>query len=115
MAMGLEASSTSGHPHPCQIRDSKAIEVWCQQLLQCPHSQTGLKGSWHSQHSRQCRETRAHMKINLPIFKDEDIKDAITYQSLRWDLTIYHQAGCQDHTLLPYTIWPFQGYPRELV
>ena len=29
------------------------------------------------------------MKINLPIFKDEDAKDAVTYQSWRWDLTMY--------------------------
>ena len=29
------------------------------------------------------------MKINLPIFKDEDAKDAVTYQSWRWDLTVY--------------------------
>ena len=55
------------------------------------------------------------MKINLPIFKDEDAKDAITYQSLGWDLTVYHCAGCQGHTLLPYTIWSLQGYPREVV
>ena len=55
------------------------------------------------------------MKINLPIFKDEDTKDAITYQSFRWDLTVYHHVGCRDHTLLPYTIWSLQGYPGELV
>ena len=29
------------------------------------------------------------MKVNLPIFKDEDAKDAVTYQSWRWDLTVY--------------------------
>ena len=29
------------------------------------------------------------MKINLPIFKDEDAKDAVTYQSWRWDLMVY--------------------------
>ena len=28
---------------------------------------------------------------------------------------VYHCAGCRDHTLLPYTIWSLQGYPRELV
>ena len=55
------------------------------------------------------------MKINLPIFKDKDTKDAITYQSWRWDLTVYCHAGCWDHTLLPYTIWSLQGYPGELV
>ena len=33
------------------------------------------------------------MKINLPVFKDEDAKDAVTYQSWRWDLTVYQCAG----------------------
>ena len=52
------------------------------------------------------------MKINLPIFKD---KDAVTYQSWRWDLMVYQHAGCRDHTLLPYSIRSLQGYPGELV
>ena len=73
------------------------------------------KGSQHPQRGRQYGEARAHMKINLPIFKDEDAKDAVTYQSWRSDLTVYHHAGCRDHKLLPYTIWSLQGYPRELV
>ena len=34
------------------------------------------------------------MKINLPVFKDKDAKDAVTYQGWRWDLTVYHHAGC---------------------
>ena len=55
------------------------------------------------------------MKINLPVFKDEDRKDAIMYQSWHWDLTVYQQAGCQDCTLLPYIICSLQGYPGELV
>ena len=55
------------------------------------------------------------MRINLPIFKDEDAKDAVTYQSWRWDLMVYQHARCRDHTLLPYAIRSFQGYPRELV
>ena len=55
------------------------------------------------------------MKINLPIFKDEDAKDAVMYQSWRWDLTVYRHAGCRDHTLLPYAIRSLQGYPGELV
>ena len=55
------------------------------------------------------------MKINLPIFKDKDTKDAITYQSWRSDLTVYHCVGCQDHTLLPYVIWSLQGYPGALM
>ena len=55
------------------------------------------------------------MKINLTVFKDEDTKDVITYQSWRWDLTVYCHVGCWDHTLLPYTIQSLQGYPQELV
>ena len=55
------------------------------------------------------------MKINLPVFKDEDAKVAVTYQSWRWDLTMYWCVGCMDHTLLPYAIWSLQGYPGELV
>ena len=55
------------------------------------------------------------MKINLPIFKDEDAKDAVTYQSLRWDLTVYRHAGCRDCSLLPYAIRSLQGYLGELV
>ena len=55
------------------------------------------------------------MKINIPVFKDEDAKHAVTYQSWRWDLTVYQFAGCRDCTLLPYAIWSLQGYPGELV
>ena len=55
------------------------------------------------------------MKINLPIFKDEDAKDAVTYQSWRWDLMVYRHAGCRDCTLLPYAIRSLQGYPGKLV
>ena len=55
------------------------------------------------------------MKINLPVFKDEDAKDTVTYQSWRWDFTVYRHAGCRDRTLLPYAIRSLQGYPGELV
>ena len=55
------------------------------------------------------------MKINLPIFKDEDAKDAVTYQSWRWDLAAYRCVGCRDCTLLPYAIRSLQGYHGELV
>ena len=55
------------------------------------------------------------MKINLPIFKDKDAKNAVIYQSWRWDLMVHQCAGCRDHTLLPCAIRSLQGYPRELV
>ena len=73
------------------------------------------EGSWCSQQGRQHQEDGAHMKINLPVFKDEDAKDVVTYQSWRWDLTVYWCVGCRDHTLLPYAIWSLQGYPGKLV
>ena len=66
--------------------------------------------SRHSRKGRQYQE-ETHMKINLPFFKDEDAKDAVTYQSWRWDLTVYQHAGCRDCTLLPYAIRSLQGYP----
>ena len=55
------------------------------------------------------------MKINLPVFKEEDTKDAVTYQSCRWDLTVYQHVGFRDHILLPYAIQSLQGYPSGLV
>ena len=55
------------------------------------------------------------MKIYLPVFKDEDAKDAVTYQSWRLDLTVYQHAGCRDRTLLPYAIRSLQGHSGELV
>ena len=55
------------------------------------------------------------MKINLPVFKDEEAKDVVTYQSCRWDLMVYQCAGCRDHTLLPFANRSLQGYSRELV
>ena len=73
------------------------------------------EGSWHPQRGRQCGKARAHMKINLPVFKDEAAKDAVSYQSWRWDLTVYYCVGCQDCKLLPYTLQSLQGYPGELV
>ena len=68
------------------------------------------EGSQHSQHGRQHREDGAHMKINLPVFEDEDAKDAVTYQSWRWDLTVYQHVGCRHCTLLPYAIQSLQSF-----
>ena len=61
----------------------------------------GIQCPWWG---KQCGEAGAHMKINLPIFKEEDVKNAVTYQSWRWDLIVYHCAGCRDYTLLMYAI-----------
>ena len=74
---------------------------------------SGGSGCWH--HGWCHQEPGGQMKINLPIFKDENKKDAVAYQSWHWDIMVYHQAGCWDHTLLPYVICSLQGYPGELV
>ena len=55
------------------------------------------------------------MKINLPIFKDTDSKDAIMYQSWCWDLTVYYCARCWDCTLFPFIIHSIQVSPGDLV
>ena len=40
----------------------------------------GSGGSRHSHHGWWCcRGSRGHMKINLPVFKDEDTKDTVNY------------------------------------
>ena len=73
-------------------------------------------GSRHSHHIQwHHRESGGHMKINLPIIKDEDMTEAITYQSWCWDLMVYCCAGCRDCTLLPYAICSLQGCLGELV
>ena len=38
-------------------------------------------GSGHQHHGWCCWEPRGHLIINLPVFKDEDKKDTVTYQS----------------------------------
>ena len=72
-------------------------------------------GPQHPRQGRQHQEDGACMKINLPVFKGKDAKDAVTYQSWRWDLMVYQCAGYRDCTLLPYAIRSLQGYPGQLV
>ena len=80
------------HLHPCQIMGLRVTEVQCQLPhqwhqgpidLEVPGIQTAANNTAGSL-----------MKINLPVFKDEDTKDAITYQSWHWDLMVYHCTRC---------------------
>ena len=49
-----------------------------------------LEDSRHPHHGRQPhRETGGHMKINLLVFRDEDTKDTIMYQSWHCNVTVY--------------------------
>ena len=54
------------------------------------------------------------VKVNLPIFKDEKTKDAVTYHSWQWDVAIFHHPGCDNQHLLPYIFQSLQGFPRDL-
>ena len=94
----------------------KVIEVHCPWHLQCHPGRTTQMDPDVLDDGRRHSRRNACMKIILPIFKDEDAKDAVTYQSWRWNLTVY--TGMPDvgiHTLLPYAIRSFQSYPGELV
>ena len=103
-----------GSPPLLQTMALKAIEVQYPRCLQIS-SQSDHRMDTDILDEAGGIEKKHDMKINLPIFKDEDAKDAMTYQSWRWDLTVYRHAGCRDHTLLPYAIRSLQGYPGELV
>ena len=87
-----------------QTVGSRATGGHYQQLPQCCLGLTGSDGSQHPRRGRQHWEEGACMKINLPIFKDKHAKDAVTYQSWRWDLMVYQHAG--------YRITP--SYPMQL-
>ena len=54
------------------------------------------------------------MKVNLPTFKDEKSKDAVTYYSWPWDMAIFHQSVWNDQHLLPYVFHSLQGFPGDL-
>ena len=93
-------------PSPdCRFESDRSLVLMTSSMLSLSDRS---EGSQYHQWGRWCGETRAHMKINLPILKDEEAKDAVTYQSWRWDLTVYGCAGCRDHTLLLYAIHSLQ-------
>ena len=83
---------------------------------------------WSLQHSNQMRVSQEsgqsgqtgrgfRVKVNLPTFKDEKAKDAVTYHSWHWDMSMcLHCSGWDDHChLLPYVFRSLQGFPGDLV
>ena len=54
------------------------------------------------------------MKVNLPIFKDEKTKDAVTYHSWWWDIALFCCSGWDDQQLLLYIFQSLQGFPGDL-
>ena len=101
------------HPHFCQTMDSRVIGAQCQLHHQCPQCLRGQEDP--GIHVMADIPTGNQETIWKSIFKDDNTKDAVTYQIWCWDLTVYHCVGCWDCTLLPYAIHLLQGYPGELV
>ena len=59
-------------------------------------------------------EVGLQLKVNLPIFKDEKTKDAVTYHSWWCNVAIFHWSGWDNQHLLSYIFHPFQGFPGDL-
>ena len=68
-----------------------------------------MRTSWGSNRSAHAGRG-LWVKVNLPIFKDEKVKDAVTYHSCWWDVTIFHWSGWDDEYLLPYIFCLLQGF-----
>ena len=95
------------------------------EILSEAHLLQGDRGSdWNSVHSTVMRaSSNSHrsaqaqrglwVKVNLPIFKDEKVKDALTCSSWWWDVAIFHQSGWDDQHLLLY-VFHSQGFPGNL-
>ena len=100
-----------GWPHPGHLHfdwtmDLRVIGAQHQLHHQCHQCLRDLEDRGiHAVDQWPHRESRGHMKIILPTFKDEDTKDAITYQSWCWDLTVYHHAW--DAGITPFSPMPF--------
>ena len=79
--------------------------------------------SWHSNQMRVSREsgqlgwTRRtfRVKVNLPTFKDEKAKDAVTYHSWHWNMSVFCHSGWDNCHLLPCVFRSLQGFPGDLV
>ena len=67
------------------------------------------------EHNQPVRPGRGiTVKVNLPIFKDEKTKDAVTKHSWQWGTAIFICSGWNDQHLLPYVFWSLQGFPGDL-
>ena len=54
------------------------------------------------------------VKVNLPIFKDEKVKDMVTYHSWQCNVAIFLQSGWDDQHLLLYIFQSLQGFLGDL-
>ena len=74
-----------------------------------------MKRESHSTHRSACAGRGLWVKVNLPIFKHEKSKDAVTYSSWWWDVAIFHWSGLDGQYLLPYIFYSLQGFMGNLV
>ena len=93
--------------------------------LSAPCLPTDWGGEWsshlltmtrQSSESNQAGRTGSglRVKVNLPIFKDEKTRDAVTYHSFWWDVAIFHCLGWDHQHFLLYIFWVLQGFPGDL-
>ena len=54
------------------------------------------------------------VKVNLPTFKDEKVKDTVTYCSWHWNKPVFCHCSWHDHQLLPYVLRCLQGFLGDL-
>ena len=77
------------------------------------HHSTMMRGSREgNQAGRAGRGLR--VKVHLLIFKDEKIKDPVTYCSWQWDVAIFCCLGWDDQHLLLYIFQSLKGFSGEL-
>ena len=55
------------------------------------------------------------VKVNLPICKDEKVKDTVTYHSWHWNTSVFCCSDWDDCHLLPYVCRSLQGCLGDLV
>ena len=67
-----------------------------------------------SSHGSACLGRGLWVKVNLPIFKDEKTKDAVTYCSWWWDMAIFCWSGWDNQHFLLYIFCPLQGFLSDL-
>ena len=93
-----------------------------------PSSGGGSFNCWSNQSSQQSTLIRVsgesnwpawpgrglRVTVNLPIFKDEKTKDAVTYHSWQWDIAMFCCSGWENQHLLPYVLWSLQDFSGDL-
>ena len=103
-AQQLPRDTSDGQVHSSGGGSSDQGSKWCS------HPSTMTRGSRESNQAGRT-ERGWRVKVNLPIFKDNMTKDAVTYHSWWWDKAIFHCSGWDHQHVLSYAFQSFQGFP----